>query len=77
MTACLLHNEMCIRDRGIAVAYTPKTSEVKKVGPEALQKLGLKKMGIKKDIYHCNEGHAALCNLQQMCIRDRTGIAVS
>ena len=29
-------------ERGIAVAYTPKTSEVKKVGPEALQKLGLK-----------------------------------
>ena len=30
-------------ERGIAVAYTPKTSDVKKVGPEALQKLGLKK----------------------------------
>ena len=29
-------------ERGIAVAYKPKTSEVKKVGPEALQKLGLK-----------------------------------
>ena len=29
-------------ERGIAVAYTPKTSDVKKVGPEALQKLGLK-----------------------------------
>ncbi len=27
----------------------------------------LKKMGIKKDIYHCNEGHAALCNLQRLC----------
>ena len=26
--------------------------------------LMLKKLGIKKDIYHCNEGHAALCNLQ-------------
>ena len=26
-------------ERGIAVAYTPKTSDVKKVGPEALQKL--------------------------------------
>ena len=30
-------------ERGIAVAYTPKTSDVKKMGPEALQKLGLKK----------------------------------
>ena len=27
----------------------------------------LKKLGIKKDIYHCNEGHAALCNLQRLC----------
>ncbi|MBQ7460837.1 MAG: alpha-glucan family phosphorylase, partial [Bacteroidaceae bacterium] len=26
----------------------------------------LKKLGIKKDIYHCNEGHAALCNLQRL-----------
>ena len=29
--------------------------------------LALKKLGIKKDIYHCNEGHAALCNLQRLC----------
>ena len=29
--------------------------------------LTLKKLGIKKDIYHCNEGHAALCNLQRLC----------
>ena len=28
--------------------------------------LALKKLGIKKDIYHCNEGHAALCNLQRL-----------
>ncbi len=27
----------------------------------------LKRLGIKKDIYHCNEGHAALCNLQRLC----------
>ena len=27
----------------------------------------LKALGIKKDIYHCNEGHAALCNLQRLC----------
>ncbi|MCI7010976.1 MAG: alpha-glucan family phosphorylase [Prevotella sp.] len=27
----------------------------------------LKKLGIKKDVYHCNEGHAALCNLQRLC----------
>ncbi len=28
--------------------------------------LALKKLGIKKDIYHCNEGHAALCNAQRL-----------
>ena len=28
--------------------------------------LTLKALGIKKDIYHCNEGHAALCNLQRL-----------
>ena len=28
--------------------------------------LTLKKLGIKKDVYHCNEGHAALCNLQRL-----------
>ena len=27
----------------------------------------LKKLGITKDVYHCNEGHAALCNLQRLC----------
>ncbi|MBQ3930260.1 MAG: alpha-glucan family phosphorylase [Paludibacteraceae bacterium] len=26
----------------------------------------LKKLGIKKQVYHCNEGHAALCNLQRL-----------
>lgn len=29
--------------------------------------LTLNKLGIKKDVYHCNEGHAALCNLQRLC----------
>lgn len=29
--------------------------------------LTLKKLGITKDVYHCNEGHAALCNLQRLC----------
>lgn len=28
--------------------------------------LALQKLGIEKDIYHCNEGHAALCNLQRL-----------
>ncbi len=28
--------------------------------------LTLEAMGIKKDIYHCNEGHAALCNLYRL-----------
>ena len=27
----------------------------------------LKKLGIKKNIYHCNEGHAALINVQRIC----------
>ena len=26
----------------------------------------LKQLGIKKDVYHCNEGHAALCNVQRL-----------
>ncbi len=29
--------------------------------------LMLNKLGIKKDIYHCNEGHAALINVQRLC----------
>ena len=36
--------------------------------------LTLKKLGIKKDIYHCNEGHAALCNLQRLCDYIREGL---
>jgi starch phosphorylase len=28
--------------------------------------LTLKKLGIEKDVYHCNEGHAALINLQRL-----------
>ena len=28
--------------------------------------LMLKKLGIKKTLYHCNEGHSALCNLQRL-----------
>ena len=28
--------------------------------------LALKRMGITKEIYHCNEGHAALCNVQRL-----------
>lgn len=28
--------------------------------------LTLKQLGVKKDIYHCNEGHAALCNVQRL-----------
>ena len=34
----------------------------------------LKKLGIKKDIYHCNEGHAALCNLQRLCDYVESGL---
>ncbi len=29
--------------------------------------LTLKKLGIQKEIYHCNEGHAALINVQRLC----------
>ena len=36
--------------------------------------LMLKKLGIKKDIYHCNEGHAALCNLQRLCDYVQSGL---
>ena len=36
--------------------------------------LMLKKLGIKKDIYHCNEGHAALCNLQRLCDYVKEGL---
>ena len=28
--------------------------------------LMLQKLGIKKDVYHCNAGHAALCNVQRL-----------
>ena len=34
-----------------------------------------KKLGIKKDIYHCNEGHAALCNLQRLCDYVESGLS--
>ena len=37
--------------------------------------LTLKKLGIKKDIYHCNEGHAALCNLQRLCDYIQDGLS--
>lgn len=36
--------------------------------------LTLKKLGITKDVYHCNEGHAALCNLQRLCDYIETGL---
>ena len=36
--------------------------------------LTLKKLGIKKDVYHCNEGHAALCNLQRLCDYVKSGL---
>ena len=34
----------------------------------------LKKLGIKKDVYHCNEGHAALINVQRICDYVATGL---
>ena len=35
----------------------------------------LKKLGIKKDVYHCNEGHAALCNLQRLIDYIKEGLS--
>lgn len=36
--------------------------------------LTLKALGIKKDIYHCNEGHTALINVQRICDYVATGL---
>ncbi|MCI7022588.1 MAG: alpha-glucan family phosphorylase [Prevotella sp.] len=37
--------------------------------------LTLKKLGIKTEIYHCNEGHAALCNLQRLIDYIKEGLS--
>ncbi len=37
--------------------------------------LALKKLGITKDIYHCNEGHAALCNVQRLVDYVESGLS--
>lgn len=37
--------------------------------------LTLQKLGIKKDIYHCNEGHAALCNVQRLVDYVESGLS--
>src|SRR5574344_623799 len=34
-----------------------------------------KKLGIKKDIYHCNEGHAALANVQRLVDYVKSGLS--
>ena len=36
--------------------------------------LTLKALGIKKNVYHCNEGHAALINVQRICDYVATGL---
>ena len=36
--------------------------------------LTLKALGIKKDVYHCNEGHAAVINVQRICDYVATGL---
>ena len=36
--------------------------------------LTLKALDIKKDVYHCNEGHAALINVQRICDYVATGL---
>lgn len=36
--------------------------------------LTLKALGIKKEVYHCNEGHAALINVQRICDYVATGL---
>ena len=37
--------------------------------------LTLEALGIKKDIYHCNEGHAALCNLYRLTSYVKQGLS--
>lgn len=37
--------------------------------------IALKQLGIKKDIYHCNEGHAALCNVQRLADYVESGMS--
>ena len=37
--------------------------------------LMLEKLGIKKQVYHCNEGHAALCNLPRLVSYVRGGLS--
>jgi len=37
--------------------------------------LMLQKLGIKKEIYHCNEGHAALCNVQRLVDYVESGLS--
>ena len=37
--------------------------------------LALQKLGIQKDIYHCNEGHAALANVQRLVDYVRSGLS--
>ena len=37
--------------------------------------LTLKKLGIRKEIYHCNEGHAALCHLQRLIDYIKEGLS--
>lgn len=37
--------------------------------------LALKKLGIKKDVYHCNEGHAALMGLQRLVDYVESGLS--
>ena len=34
----------------------------------------LEKLGIKKQVYHCNEGHAALCNLERLVSYVKSGL---
>lgn len=36
--------------------------------------LMLQKLGITKDVYHCNEGHAALCNVQRLVDYVQSGL---
>ena len=37
--------------------------------------LALNKLRIKKDVYHCNEGHAALCNVQRLAEYVESGLS--
>ena len=68
---------MCIRDSPITHQLYGGDWE-NRLKQEILLGIGgiltLKALGIKKDVYSCNEGHAALINVQRICDYVATGL---